>query len=54
MIDDEVDRLVRKHGIGEVIASLARHCNARGMPVLFRRLNKLYEWLTQPAGEGRV
>lgn len=44
-LDDEIDALVRKHGIDQVIAALARYCEANGMRVLFNRLNKLYEWL---------
>lgn len=44
-LDLEINQLMSRHGIGEVIAALARLCNERGMPVLFRRLNKIYEWL---------
>lgn len=44
-IDRDTTALVDKYGVGEVIAALARDCHERGMPVLFRRLNKIYEWL---------
>lgn len=44
-LDDEIDTLVQKYGIDEVIAALARHCHTTGQVVLFRRLNKLYEWM---------
>lgn len=44
-LDRDIERLVSENGIRDVIAALARHCNDMGMPVLFRRLNKIYEWL---------
>lgn len=44
-LDKDLELLVRKYGVRNVIASLARHCNDAGMPTLFRRLNKIYEWL---------
>jgi hypothetical protein len=46
-LDDEVDRLVRAHGVGAVLAALCRQCNSMGMPTLFRKLNRVYEWLTE-------
>lgn len=48
-LDDQIDNLVRTHGIGEVLAALCRQCNIMGMPVLFRKLNRVYEWLKEPA-----
>lgn len=47
-LDDWIDRLVRSHGIAEVLAALCRHCNERGMTVLFRKLNRVHEWLVDP------
>jgi len=44
-LDRDVEKLVSENGISDVIAALARYCNDRGMPVVFRRLNKIYEWL---------
>lgn len=44
-IDKDVSALVDKYGIAEIVAALARECNKRGMPVLFRRLDRLYNWM---------
>lgn len=44
-LDYELDKLIRTYGVREVLASLCRHCNDTGMPVLFRKLNRVYEWL---------
>lgn len=49
-LDQAVAELVQKHGLSEVVAALARHCHENGFnPTAFRRLNKIYEWLTRPA-----
>lgn len=45
-LDEEIEQLVLRRGVKDVIAALARHCESHGMIVLFRRLNKIYEWLT--------
>lgn len=45
-LDDQVEELVRKHGIRDVLAALCRVTNGMGMLVLFRKLNRVYEWLT--------
>jgi hypothetical protein len=41
----DIDKLVRKYGVQKVLAALCRQCNEMGMPVLFRKLNRVYEWL---------
>ena len=48
-LDHEIDALVQRYGIDEVIAALARYCHATGRTFLFRRLNKIYEWLKPDA-----
>lgn len=44
-LDRNIEHIVSENGIADVIAALARLCERRGMPVIFRRLNKLYEWI---------
>jgi hypothetical protein len=44
-LDNAVEQLVSEHGLADVIAALARLCNKRGFPVIFRRLNKIYEYM---------
>lgn len=44
-IDLKMRSLIDAYGVDEVLAALARACNDRGMPGLFRRINKIYEWL---------
>lgn len=41
----EIDRLVRRHGVRTVLAALCQQCHEMGMTVLFRKLNRTYEWL---------
>lgn len=46
-LDQEIDRLVSRFGFPDVLAALCRYCNRIGMPVIFRRLNRVYEYLTE-------
>lgn len=47
-VDARVRDLIDRFGTHEVLAALCRECNRRGMPVLFRKLNRVYEWLAHP------
>lgn len=47
-LDKEIATLLQKYGTDEVLASLCRRINHMGMPVLFRKLNRVYEWLKAP------
>lgn len=47
-LDRDIERIVSENGIRDVIAALARYANEMGMPVVFRRLNKIYEWMVAP------
>lgn len=47
-LDEQLDALIRKHGMKEVLAALCRRANEMGMPGIFTRLNRVYEWLTAP------
>lgn len=51
-LDDDIDALVRAHGIRDVIAALARQANSMGMATIFRRLSKLHEWLIEGRSPG--
>lgn len=44
-VDKRMRDLIDHFGVDEVLAALCRQCNERGMPVLFRKLNRIYEWL---------
>lgn len=44
-VDEDIERAVREHGIDATLAALCRFCNDAGMLVLFRKLNRVYEWL---------
>jgi hypothetical protein len=48
---DEVEKklkaLVMKYGSNEVLRAFCVECNDRGDRGLFRKLNKIYEWLTK-------
>ena len=47
-LDEQIGILIRQHGFKEVLASLCRNADDMGMPVLFRKLNRVYEWLVAP------
>jgi hypothetical protein len=42
-LDDEIDRLVTRYGLGDVLAALCRIMNDRGYASGFKALNKVYE-----------
>ncbi len=44
-VDTCTRTLINRFGVREVLAAYCRECNRRGMPVLFRKLNRVYEWL---------
>ena len=44
-LDEEIGKLITKYGINQIVAALARWCNNHGHNPIFRRLNKIYEWL---------
>lgn len=44
-VDAAIGDFVAMYGIDETLAALCRHCELRGMKVLFRKLNRVYEWL---------
>lgn len=46
-LDEKIDKLILQHGVDEVLAALCRHANGRGSATLFRKLNRIYEWLTE-------
>lgn len=46
-LDTDIEKIVTENGIQDVIAALARYCNDKGMHPIFRRLNKIYEWLVR-------
>jgi hypothetical protein len=44
-VDKELKRLAMKYGSNEVLRAFCVECNDRGDRGLFRKLNKIYEWL---------
>ena len=44
-IDKEMKKMVSNWGMHAVLGALCRECNRLGFPVVFRKLNRVYEWL---------
>lgn len=46
-VDRCLEIIINRYGLPEVLAALAREADDRGFnPALFRKLNRVYEWLT--------
>lgn len=47
-IDQCVALLLERYGLPETLAALCREVHLRGFnPVIFRKLNRVYEWMTK-------
>lgn len=47
-VDVAMGDFIAAYGVRETLAAFCRQCNDMGMPVLFRKLNRVYEWLMTP------
>lgn len=46
-LEQRIDDLISEYGVRDVLSALCRACNDRGMATLFRKLDRVYAWLTE-------
>jgi hypothetical protein len=47
-LERKLEELVAENGIDAVLAALCQLCLAQHRTVLFRKLNRVYEWMVKP------
>lgn len=47
-MDSEIANLIAKYGYRDLLAGIARIANERGYVPVFKRLDRIVDWLTDP------